>query len=195
MHPDMRRPLVVGIKNSDRAAKNQTLALSKALATELGLGGLEEKSHTTLNIPPETERQMAWDRIKELMTRRAQPAAVAAAIRERLHAKYDADELRQSWITLTEADSLSLIRIFCALPYRGDGKTDPIAQTVMQTYVTRLTHEKYAAIYHKVVLSLKNMFKAKPDSPTLLNFIALVKWVDAEAANRLSADVGLAGVH
>ena len=26
---------------------------------------------------------------------------------------------------MTEADAVSLIRIFCALPYRGDGKTDP----------------------------------------------------------------------
>ena len=61
----------------------------------------------------------------------------------------------------------------------------------METYVTRLTHEKYAATYHKVVNSLKNMFRAKPDSPTLLNFLALVKWVDPEAEKRLSQDIGL----
>jgi hypothetical protein len=195
VHPDMRRPVVQGIKASDRSAKSQTLALAKALATELGLGELETKPQTTIIIPPETERQMAWERIKELIARRAQPADIAAAIRDRLHAKYDADELRQSWITLTEADAVLLIRIFCALPYRGDGRTDPIAQTVMQTYITRLTHEKYAAIYHKVVLSLKNMFKAKPDSPTLLNFMTLVKWVDAEAADKLSAEVGLTAGH
>ncbi len=86
---------------------------------------------------------------------------------------------------------MSLIRIFCQLPFQADGKTDPIARTVMETYVTRLTHEKYASTYHKVVNSLRNMFHAKPDSPTLLNFMALVKWAGPEAVNRLYADVGM----
>ena len=36
------------------------------------------------------------------------------------------------------------------------------------------------------------MFKAKPDSPTLVNFMALVKWVSPEAANKLSTDIGMA---
>ena len=61
----------------------------------------------------------------------------------------------------------------------------------MESYVNRLTHEKYAATYHKVVNSLRNMFKANPESPTLVNFMALVRWVDAEAANKLSADIGM----
>jgi hypothetical protein len=61
----------------------------------------------------------------------------------------------------------------------------------METYVSRLTHEKYAATYNKVMNSLKNMFKANPQSPTLLNFVALVKWVDAEAAHKLSTDIGM----
>ena len=52
----------------------------------------------------------------------------------------------------------------------ADGRTDSIARPVMETYVTRLTHEKYTAVYHKIVNSLRNMFRAKPDSPTLLNF-------------------------
>ena len=78
------------------------------------------------------------------------------------------------------------------MPYRPDGKTDAIAQPVMETYVSRLTHEKYAATYTKVVNSLKNMFHAKPDSPTLLNFVALVRWVSPDAASRLCHDVGMA---
>ena len=134
---------------------------------------------------------MAWGRIKELITGRNEPASIASAIRERLHAKYDAEEIKQSWITLIEADALALIRIFCPLPYLPSGKTDPIAKTVMETYISRLTHEKYAAAYSKVMNSLKNMFKAKPDSPTLLNFMALVKWVDPDAANKLSHDIGM----
>jgi hypothetical protein len=61
----------------------------------------------------------------------------------------------------------------------------------METYVTRLMHEKYASTYTKIVGQLKNIFKVKADSPTLLNFIALVKWVDHEAADKLSADIGM----
>ena len=39
--------------------------------------------------------------------------------------------------------------------------------------------------------SLRNMFAAKPDSPTLLNFMALAKWASPEAAGKLCADVGM----
>jgi hypothetical protein len=67
-----------------------------------------------------------------------------------------------------------------------------VARAIMETYVSRLMHEKYASTYHKVLNSLRNMHKANPHSPTLLNFIALTKWVDSEAANRISADVGIA---
>jgi hypothetical protein len=158
----------------------------------LGLKGLEEELKSEPALPPDVERQMAWERIKDSILRRADPAALAGAIRERLNARYNADEIRQSWITLTEADPISLIRIFCHLPYLANGKTDPIARTVLETYVTRLMHEKYASVYHKVVNSLRNLFKAKPDSPTLVNFLALVRWVDAAAADRLCADIGMA---
>ena len=146
-------------------------------------------------LPLEVERQIAWANIRDLILRRTDPTAIAGAIRERLNAKYDADEIRQSWLTLTEADPLALIKIFCHLPYLANGKTDSIARTVMETYVTRLTHQKYAATYHKVVNSLKTMFHARPDSPTLVNFIALVKWVDSTVqslpnAKRVSLEFG-----
>jgi hypothetical protein len=61
----------------------------------------------------------------------------------------------------------------------------------METYVSRLTHEKYAAAYHKVVNSLKNMHRANPESPTLQTFMALVRWVDPPAANKISLDIGM----
>jgi hypothetical protein len=112
-------------------------------------------------------------------------------MRNRLHEKYDADELKQSWITLIEVEPLSLIRIFCQIPYLPDGKTDSMARLVMESYVSRLMHEKYAVTYGKVMGSLKNMFKANPNAPTLLNFLSLVKWVDAEAAKKLSMDIGM----
>jgi hypothetical protein len=92
---------------------------------------------------------------------------------------------------LIDADSISFIRIFCQIPYRANGTTDPIARAVIETYVTRLTHEKYASTYHKVVNSLKTMYAAKPDNPTLVNFTALVKWVSPESAAKLAADIGM----
>jgi hypothetical protein len=161
------------------------------LGKELNLTGLEEALKVSATVSLENERQIAWETIKGLIASRGEPGVIATAIRDRLHARYDAYEVKQSWLTLTEADPISLIRIFCQMPYLADGRTDPVARAVMETYVTRLTHEKYAATYHKVVNSLKNMFTAKPDSPTLVNFVALVKWVDAAAAQKLRGDIGM----
>jgi hypothetical protein len=175
----------------DRLRKADAQVLAKGLASELGLTGLQEEAKAQEALPPEMERQLAWGKIKDLIGRRTDAAAVASMIRDRLNAKYDSDEIRQSWITLIEADPMSLIRIFCQLPFKADGKTDPIARTVMESYVTRLTHEKYASTYHKVVNSLRNMFHAKPDSPTLLNFVSLVNWAVPDAVNKLCADVGM----
>ena len=191
LRPEVQRLVAKAIMNYDRIPKANADALGNAVAAELGLTGLEVSAPGQPALSPEMERQLAWEKIKELIAKRTDAAAVASVIRDRLHAKYDADEVRQSWITLTEADPMSLIRIFCQLPFRADGKTDPIARTVMETYVSRLTHEKYASTYHKIVTSLRTMFHAKSDSPTLLNFMALVKWASPDAAIRLSADVGL----
>ena len=189
--PDRQRDVVKCLFHCERIRKDDAEALARALGARLGLTGIEEHLKNAPTLPPEMERQLAWEKIKEQIARRADPADVAAAIRERLHAKYDVEEIRQSWITLTEADSMSLIRIFCHLPYLPSGKTDPIARTILETYVTRLMHEKYAGTLTKVVNSLKSMFRAKPDSPTLLSFVALVRWVDPDAANRLCAQVGI----
>jgi hypothetical protein len=191
VNSDMQLLVVNAIMSCDRLRMDEAEALGKAVGTILGLKGLE-LIKAPQNIPPEIERKLAWDKIKDLITRRNDPTVIAAAIRDRLHAKYDADEIRQSWLTLIDADAISLIRIFCALPYLADGRTDSIARTVMETYVTRLTHEKYGSTYNKIVNSLRNMFRAKPDSPTLLNFTALVRWVDPQAANKLAADIGMA---
>jgi hypothetical protein len=191
IHPVMQRHIVKAIRTWERIRKEDAEALAKKLADELGLKGIEQEVKASSAMSLETERQIAWEGVKELIARRADPGDIATAIRDRLHARYDADEVKQSWITLIEADVMTLIRTFCQLPYLADGSTDPIARAVMETYVTRLTHEKYAAAYVKVVNSLRNMFKAKPDSPTLVNFLALVKWVDGPAAAKLSADIGM----
>ena len=108
-----------------------------------------------------------------------------------MHAKYDNDEVKHSWIVLTGTDPMPMVRTFCHLPYLPDGTTDPIARAVLESYVNRLTHEKYADIYAKVVKSLTNMFRVKADSPTLINFLSLVKWVDADAEKKLAADIGM----
>jgi hypothetical protein len=191
LRPEVQRRVAKAIMTCDRIPKADAEALGKVLGAELGLTGLEEEARAQDALGPEMERQLAWAKIKELIAKRTDAAAIASVIRDRLHAKYDTDEIRQSWITLTEADPMSLIRICCQLPFRSDGKTDPIARTVMETYVARLTHEKYAGTYHKIVNSLRTMFHAKPDSPTLLNYVALVKWASPDAATRLCADVGM----
>jgi hypothetical protein len=188
---EMQRLVVLAFRASDRLRKHDVETFIKTLGQELGLTGLEETAKVPAALPPEMERQLAWDEVKELITRREDPAAIANAIRRRLQAKYDADEVKQSWLTLCEADVMTFIRTFCHLPYLADGKTDPVARAAMETYVIRLTHEKYAAFYKKVVNSLKNMFHANANSPTLVNFMALVKWLDADAAKKLSADIGM----
>ncbi len=191
LKPPMQKLILRAIVSSDRLRRTEAENLAKAVATALGLKDFAEEAKAKLAVPPEIEQRMAWERIKDMIARRTEAGAVAAAIRERLNTKYDADEIRQSWLALTEADPISLIRIFCQVPYRSDGKTDAIARPVIETYVSRLVHEKYAATYKKVVTSLKNMFTAKPDSPTLLNFLALVRWVEPTAANKLCADIGM----
>jgi hypothetical protein len=191
LRPEVQRQVTKAMMASDRVPKADAEALGKVLGAELGLTGLEEEARAQDAPRPEKERELAWAKIKELIAKRTDAAAIASVIRDRLHAKYDTDEIRQSWITLTEADPMSLIRICCQLPHRADGKTDPIARTVMETYVARLTHEKYAGTYQKIVTSLRTMFHAKPNSPTLLNFVALVKWASLDAATRLCADVGM----
>ncbi len=189
--PDMQRLVVRAIMSSDRLRKEEAEGLGKAVARELKIPGLEAELNAQPTVSPETDREMAWEKIKGQLLGRAEPAVIAAAFRDRLHARYDADEIKQSWITLIETDPISLIRIFCQLPYLPDGKTDPIARAVMETYVTRLKHEKYSAAYNKVVNSLKNMFKVNPNSPTLVNFLALVRWVDADGANKIALDIGM----
>lgn len=189
--PDMQDLVARAIMSSDRMRKEEAESLGKTIGKELGLTGLDVPAKPPESLPVEIERQLAWEKIKDLAASRADPTAIATAVRDRLHAKYDADEVKQSWMTLTEADPISLIRVFCQLPYLADGRTDPIARAVLESYVSRLTHEKYAATYHKVMNSLRNMYKANPHSPTLANFIALVRWVDADTANKLSGDIGM----
>jgi hypothetical protein len=192
IHAQMQRSVTKAIIAYERLRKTEAEALGKALGDALGIAGVLEEVKAQPALPPEVERQMAWAKIKELIVVRNDATAIAAAIRERLNAKYDSEEIRQSWITLIEAEPLALIRIFCQIPYRSDGKTDSIARPILETYVTRLMHEKYAGTYKKIVNSLRNLHAAKPDSPTLVNFLALVRWVEPEAANRIAHDIGMA---
>ncbi len=189
--PDMQRATVKAILHSDRIRRSEAEVLGQKIGEALGMKGVADELKAEQVLPPDLERQLAWGKIKDLISSRADPSLTAAAFRERLTHKYDADELRQSWIILTEADPMTLIRIFCHLPYLADGTTATIARPIMETYVTRLTHEKYVSTYHKVVNSLRNMYRAKPDSPTLQSFLALVRWVDPTSAARICGEVGI----
>jgi len=191
VNTESQRTLVRAIFHSDRLRREDAENLGRSLAAELGLPPDQLAAKVEGAANHEKAAFGAWDNIKELIVRRAAPGEITAAIRKQLHAKYDADEVKQSWLTLSESDPMSLVRVFSLLPYLPDGQTDPIARPVLETYVQRLTHEKYADTYNKVVAALKNLFKVKADSPALVNFLALVKWVDPGAATRLALDIGI----
>jgi hypothetical protein len=188
---EMQIVIVRAIAATERLRREDAENVAKAIARELGLKDLEDRLNAKSIVTPEQERKMAWGNIEEMFSKRAAPHDIAAAIRDRLHAKFDADELKQSWLTLTGTDPMSFIRIFCLLPYLPDGKTDLTIRPALESYIQRLMHEKYAATYAKVLTTLRNMFKAKADGPVLVNFIALVKWVDAGAAARLAVEIGM----
>jgi len=189
VNTDSQKTIVRAILNSDRLHREDSEALVKALIKELGLPELPAKFES--GGSSDKTQMSAWDIIRELIGSRATPAEITEAIRRQLHAKYDDTEVKQSWVILTESDPMLLVRVFCLLPYLPGGETDPVARAVLESYAVRLTHEKYAATYAKVVHALRNMFKVKADSPALLNFIALVKWVDPAAAERITKDIGM----
>jgi hypothetical protein len=191
-NPHMQQATLRAIATCDRLRKEDAEKTAKAVAKELGQEEVAASLNQHSNLSPEKERELAWNHVKDLIGSRATPNEIIGVIRRRFQSHYDAEELKAGWIVLTEADAMVFVRVFCLFPYLPDGSTDPLARTILETFVTRLTHEKYAAIYAKVVHALKNLFKVKADSPALVNFIALVKWVDAAAAEKISRDIGLA---
>jgi hypothetical protein len=191
LSPETQKAVVRAVISYDRLRRDEAEAMGKALGKLLGMTGLEEELKAQATVPPEVERKNAWDKIRERLKQRPDATQVAAIFRDRLHTHYDGDEIKESWLVLIDSDPMTLIRTVCQLPYLPDGRTDSIARPVLESYVSRLVHEKYASTYTKVMNSLKNTYRAKADSPTLLNFLALVKWVDPEAANKLSVDIGM----
>jgi len=187
--PEMQRLVVFGIMDSDRLRKEEAEALGKAVGKELKVAGLDAPRKGAVTLSPETERQLVWEKIKEMINSRADAGAIATAIRDRIKARYENDEMKQSWVTLTEAPPITFINVFCQLPYLPDGSTDPHARALMETYVMRLMNEKYAVVYNKVVNSLRIMHRQ--NSQTLANFVALVKWLDPNAVSKLNADIGI----
>jgi hypothetical protein len=190
LNADNQKAIIRCLQNSGKMRREDVEPLAKAIAKEIGLPEQE--------IAPKNESAGAiggggWDHIKLLIASRAAPNDITVAIRNRLHAKYDSEELKQSWLILAESEPMTLVRVFCLLPYLPDGQTDPIARAILESYATRLTHEKYAVIYGKVIGALKNLFKVKADSPALVNFIALVKWVDPASADKIAKDIGMPG--
>ena len=188
----MQKACVCAILATDRLRKEDAEKLGKAVALELGLKEMLDRMSEQTSLAPERERKLAWDLIKDLISARAAPAEVLAAIRKRMQGRYDADEVKACWLVLTEADPLVFVRVFCLLPYLPNGQADPLASEVMEAFINRLTHEKYVETYKKTIHALNKLFKVKADSPALVNFLALVKWVDRAAAEKISRDVGMA---
>jgi len=191
-NPEMQASVIRALAVTDRVRKEESEALAKAVARQLGLLEIESRLNEKTLITPEREHQQAWENIRNLIASRAAPAEIVAAIRKRMGGHYDADEVKSCWLALTDGDPMIFVRIFCLLPYLPGGQTDPLSRAIMETFVTRLVHEKYAAIYAKVLGALKNLHKVKADSPALVNFITLAKWVNTEAANRIAKDIGMA---
>lgn len=189
LNRDSQKAIIRCLLNASKLRREEVEPLAKAIAKELGLSEQEIAPKNEHAVPENN----AWDNVRHLIADRATPNEITVAIRNRLKAKYDDTEVKQSWLVLAESEPMTLVRVFCLLPYLPDGQTDPIARAILEAYASRLTHEKYAAIYAKVIGALKNLFKVKADSPALLNFIALVKWVDPAAADKISKDIGLNG--
>ena len=114
---ETQRIVVLGIMSSDRLRTSEAEALARSLAVALGMKGLDEQIKAQVAVSPEVERQLAWAKVKDFINRRQEPGVIAGAIRDRLHAKYDADEIKESWMALIEAEPISLIRVFCQIPY------------------------------------------------------------------------------
>ena len=190
-NPPMQQACIRTISATDRLRKEDAEKLAKAVAKELGLEEIVSRINQQSNLPPERERQLAWDHIKDLIGSRTTPVEIIAAIRKRLGGRYDADEVKACWLVLTESDPMIFVRVYCLFPYLANGQSDPLARAILETFANRLTHEKYAAIYTKVVTALRNLFKVKADSPALVNFINLVKWVDPHSAEKISKDIGM----
>jgi hypothetical protein len=191
--PEMQMVIVRAIAATERLRREDAENVATCLARELGLKELEDRLSARAIVSPEQERKMAWGTIEDLITSRATASDIAAAIRNRLHTRYDNDEVKQSWVTLTGTDPMTFIRIFCLLPYLPDGQTDLTVRPLLESCIQRLLHEKYAATYAKILTTLRNMFKARADGPALVTFIALVKWVDAASAARIAKDIGMPG--
>ena len=190
-NPEMQASVIRALAVTDRIRKEEAEVLAKAIARQLGLLEIENRLNEKNLITPEREHQHAWENIKNLITSRTAPPEIVAAIRKRMGGRYDADEVKACWLVLTESDPMIFVRIFCLLPYLPNGQTDPLARAMMETFITRLVHEKYVAIYTKVLGALKNLHKVKADSPALVNFITLTKWVDPAAAKGIAKDIGM----
>jgi hypothetical protein len=193
LNQDGQKAVLRCLINSGRIRREEAEPIAKAVMQELNLPETE--------VFPKTEGSTGagvsgggWDHVKLLIASRAAPNDITVAVRNRLHQKYDSDEVKQAWLVLAESDPMTLVRVFCLLPYLPDGQTDPIARPVLESFSNRLTHEKYAVIYSKVIGALKNLFKVKADSPALVNFVSIVKWVDPASAEKIARDIGMSGV-
>ena len=87
--PEMQRMVVFGIIDSDRLRKEDAESLGKAVGKALNVAGLDAPRKGGTTLTPELDRQLAWEKVKEMILGRADAAAIATAVRNRLHAHYE----------------------------------------------------------------------------------------------------------
>ncbi len=116
LQPDMQKAVIRAMLNSGKLRKEEADPLCKAVARELGLPETEIVPKNESGFGDKGE-SATCDYIKTMIANRAAPNEITAAIRKRLHTKYDADEVKLSWLILSESEPLAFIRIFCLLPY------------------------------------------------------------------------------
>ncbi|HPU56081.1 MAG TPA: hypothetical protein PLH97_07365, partial [Verrucomicrobiota bacterium] len=65
--PAMQKPLVRAIMATDRLRRDEADQLGRAVAKELQLTDFEEEIKQEVSVPPEVERQLAWEKIKDMI--------------------------------------------------------------------------------------------------------------------------------
>ena len=107
LSPEAQRVVVRAILNSDRLRREDAEPLGQELIKELGLpqiaisrpDGISDKTQMGPVHHQGTDRQPRFAN------------EITEAIRKQLHAKYDADEVKQSWLVLAESRNQVLVTI------------------------------------------------------------------------------------
>ena len=101
--PEAQRAIVKALLRFDWIGHDEGDTLA-GVATDLGLQGLVEEVKAQASVSPEVQCNNNVDKVKQMLAARRRRHHDSRRRPARLNAKYDSDEIRQSWITLTESD-------------------------------------------------------------------------------------------